>query len=80
MAFTQPQTEISTRKCFWEVERGRCVRLNLTAICGADCLDTVGSSTPHNRVALVRTYVSEERSASVIRVTIGEHPRRRHSL
>jgi hypothetical protein len=49
---TQPLTEMTTRNVpggkRWPARGAD----NLTAICGADCLENVGSSTSHNPMAL----------------------------
>jgi hypothetical protein len=52
LGFTQPLTEISTRKYlyFWAQERCRCIRL--TSHPRVDCLHNLNSSTFHNPLGL----------------------------
>jgi hypothetical protein len=48
---TQPLTDMSTRKCFWEVKRGRLLTQLHRYLC-ADCLENEGASTSHNPMGL----------------------------
>jgi hypothetical protein len=77
LRLSQPLTQMSTRKCFWGVERGWRVRLTtlppsvsrLYRQCGIHILQTFRLSRPVTRIALLYLYSVEGNSYTLFQLT-----------
>jgi hypothetical protein len=70
LGFTQPLKEMSTRKCFWEVKRGRRVRLTTSPRSAKNCYTILQIENIHDKEAMLEAAhalrLEREREKSLV--------------